>query len=439
VSATPGTRPDERTGLDGRTDLAFAAEPDVPHDAGAQDTGGRRAGAWWRRNRSLVAIGFVLLLGVALAVALTPRGSGDPLAPDNPAPEGSRAVAQVLDRQGVDVQELSVLQDVLAAAGPGTTLLVLQSSLLAPEQLRELRGSGADLVLVDPPLPVLQVLAPELSLGGTSDSYTAAPGCDDVDATAAGEARGGGSRYVAADAAPVPGVDREVPSASADVAVCYPPGSGTNPDAGSYAVVADPERDRRVVVHGQPDVLTNRWLAEEGNAALALRSLGRQGTLLWYRVDPFDAALDVGDGPAPSAVDLLPRWVGWAAVQLLVVAAVAVLWRFRRLGRLVPERLPAVVRSVETTEGRARLYRAAGARASSAQVLRRASSRRLATRLSTGSVSDPTTVARLAAAASGRDPVSVGLLLDGPAPTDDAGLVRLADDLDRLEREVSHR
>lgn len=428
--------------LDGRSDLAFAAEPPAPEggtvDADDAVDGRGRAAAWWRRNRSLVAIALVLLLGVAVTVALTPRGSGDPLAPDNPAPDGARAVAQVLGRQGVDVQEPALLQDVLGTAAPGTTLLVLQSSLLAPEQLRELRGSGADLVLVAPSLPVLQVLAPELSLGGASDGYTAAPGCEDVDAVAAGEARGGGNRYVAADSDPVPGVERETPSPTADVAVCYPSGSGTNPDAGSYAVVDDPEQDRRVVVHGQPEVLTNQWLAEEGNAALALRSLGRHDTLLWYRVDPLDVALDE-NGPAPTAVELLPRWVTWAAVQLLVVAAVAVLWRSRRLGRLVPERLPAVVRSVETTEGRARLYRAAGARATSAQVLRRASARRLATRLSTGSVSDPTTVARLAAAASGRDPVSVGLLLDGPDPTDDAGLVRLADDLDRLEEEVTHR
>lgn len=427
------------TGLDGRTDLAFSAGPEGSGGVAADDQDGRPAAAWWRRNRSLVGIAAVVLLGLVLAVALTPRGSGDPLAPDNPAPEGARAVAQVLGREGVDVQEQSVLQDVVEAASPGTTLLVLQSSLLAPDQLRQLRGTGADLVLVDPPLPVLQVLAPELSLGGASPDYTAAPGCDDPDAVVAGDARGGGSRYVAADAAPVPGVEREAASPTAEVFVCYAPGTGTNPDAGSYAVVDDPGQERRVVVHGQPDVLTNQWLAEEGNAALALRSLGRQDTLLWYRADPFDVALDDGEAAAPSPVDLLPRWVGWAAVQLLVVAAVAVLWRFRRLGRLVPERLPAVVRSAETTEGRARLYRAAGARATSAQVLRRATAGRLATRLSTGSVSDPATVARLAAAASGRDPVSVGLLLDGPAPTDDAGLVRLADDLDRLEREVSHR
>ena len=281
------------------------------------------------------------------------------------------------------------------------------------------------------------MLAPELSLGGRSEDYTAAPGCEDPDAVAAGEARGGGTRYVAGDGGAVPGVETEQPSPTAEVEVCYPEaGDG---DAGSYAVVDDPGQGRRVTVHGQPDVLTNEWLAEEGNAALALRSLGRTEQLLWYRADPFDPALAREVEDPPSALDLLPREVRWLALQLVVVGAVAVLWRARRLGRLVPERLPAVVRSAETTEGRARLYRAAGARGAAARVLRRATARRLAARLATGRSADPATVARLAAAATGRDPVQVGLLLEGPSPTDDASLVRLADDLDRLEREVAHR
>jgi len=244
---------------------------------------------------------------------------------------------------------------------------------------------------------------------------------------------------VTGDGGGVPGVQAEQPSPTARVEVCYPLRAGTNPDAGSYAVVDDPEQERRVTVHGQSAVLTNEWLAEEGNAALAMRSLGRTEQLTWYRADPFDPALAREVDDPPTALDLLPRWVTWLAVQLVVVFLVAVLWRSRRLGRLVPERLPAVVRSAETTEGRARLYRAAGARGAAARTLRRAASRRLAARLATGVTSDPSTVARLAASASGRDPAQVGLLLDGPDPTDDASLVRLADDLDRLEREVAHR
>lgn len=416
----------------------FAPELTDEDGTGPDGPPGTRA-SWWRRNRALVGLGLLVLLGVLVAVLATPRGEGLPLAPDNPAPEGARALAQVLAREGVEVQETDRLDDVLDAAGPGTTVLALESAVLPPDRLRDLRASGADLVLVQPTLPVLQVLAPELALGGQSGTYTAAPGCADEDATVAGEARGGGSRYLAGDGSGVPGVQAEQPSPTAQVEVCYPSGEGTNPGAGSYAVVEDPEQERRVTVHGQPDVLSNEWLAEEGNAALAFRSLGRTEQLLWYRADPFDPALARTVDDPPSASELLPGWVRWVALQLGVVAVVAIVWRSRRLGRLVPERLPAVVRSAETTEGRARLYRAAGARGAAARSLRRAASRRLAGRLATGATSDPATVARLAAAASGRDPVQVGALLDGPDPTDDASLVRLADDLDRLEREVAHR
>lgn len=381
----------------------------------------------------------LVLVGLLVAVLVAPRSAGEPLAPDNPAPDGARALAEVLGERGVQVQETDRLQEVLDAASAGTTVLVLEPGVLPPDRLRELRGTGAHLVLVEPTLPVLQVLVPELSLGGASEDYTAEPGCDEESAVVAGEARGGGTRYVPGDGGAVPGTQAEQPSPTAEVDVCYSPGTGTNPEAGSYAVVSDPEQQRRVTVHGQPDVLSNEWLAEEGNAALAMRSLGRTEQLLWYRADPFDPALARTVDDPPDVSELLPDWVRWLALQLVVVAVVAVLWRSRRLGRLVPERLPAVVRSAETTEGRARLYRAAGARGAAARALRRATLRRLAGRLATGAASDPPTVARLAAAASGRDPVQVGLLLDGPDPTDDASLVRLADDLDRLEREVAHR
>lgn len=404
--------------------------------AGEQPTDGRLS-RWWRSNRGLVALGVLLVLGVVVGVLGAAGPPGERLDVDSPAPDGGRAVAEVLRRQGVDVRAESALADVLDTARPGTTLLILQADLLDPDRLQELRGTGADLVLVEPTLPVLQVLAPEVSLGGTSPAYVVGPGCDDADALAAGDARGGSSRYVAATGGTPPGVSGEQRSATARVSVCYAPGEGTNPDAGSYVVVDDPALSRRVVVHGQSDVLTNEWLAQEGNASLALRSLGRHATLLWYRPDPLDLA--AGDEQTVSAVDLLPRWVAWVGLQLVVVAALAVLWRFRRLGRLVPERLPAVVRSAETTEGRARLYRAAGARQTAARLLRRATVRRLATRLATGQQSDLDVVADLAARATGRDAQAVHDLLGGPPPRDDAGLVRLADDLDQIEREVARR
>src|SRR5207344_1672390 len=117
-------------------------------------------------------------------------------------------------------------------------------------------------------------------------------------------------------------------------------------------------------------VLMNGHLAEDGNAALGLRLLGGHPVLVWYLPDPLDRA--AGAAP-PTLTQLLPSWVCWVAVQLLVAAAVAVVWRSRRLGRLVTEQLPVVVRAAETQEGRARLYRSSRARGRAAAPLRTAS------------------------------------------------------------------
>ena len=64
-----------------------------------------------------------------------------------------------------------------------------------------------------------------------------------------------------------------------------------------------------------------------------------------------------------------------------MAVVVLALWRARRLGRVVEEPLPVVVRAAETVEGRGRLYRAAGARDRAAEALRRGARDRLVPRL----------------------------------------------------------
>jgi hypothetical protein len=191
---------------------------------------------------------------------------------------------------------------------------------------------------------------------------------------------------------------------------------------------------RTVTVLGQADVLRNGHLAEQGNAALALRVLGARDRLIWYLPDPLELS---AAQQQPSVSELAPAWVRWVALQLMVTVLLAMLWRARRLGRLVTEPLPIVVRAAETQEGRARLYRQAGARDRAAATLRTATARRLATRLDIPPDAAPTTLATLAAEVTARPTEQVHQLLLGPAPRDDAALVRLADELDRLEREVS--
>lgn len=365
----------------------------------------------WRRWRWPLVLGAALLVTALLAALAIPRAGLGRLDPDSAAPDGARALAQVLERQGVAVEPVRRTDDAVAAAQAGATLLVVRPGVLTPDQLDRLAGTAADLVLVEPDALTLSRLAPSLEPAGTVDADVAEPGCEAADAVAAGAALGGGRLFRDVEPGPV---------------LCYAaPGEERAP----YAVVqAD---GRRVTVLGQSQILTNAEVADEGNAALALRTLGRTPQLVWYIAVP-----ELSADAEPTLTDLLPRWVPWLAAQLVVVLAFVVLWRSRRLGRLVPEPLPVVVRAAETTEGRGRLYRRGGSRGRAAATLRAASMRRLAGRCGLPRSATAPEVVQAAAQSSGRSGTDVHSLLLGTEPRDDRELVLLADALDTLEKEV---
>ena len=120
----------------------------------------------------------------------------------------------------------------------------------------------------------------------------------------------------------------------------------------------------------------------------------------------------------------------------MIAVGLLMLWRARRLGRVVPEPLPVVVRASETVEGQGRLYRAARARRRAATALRAAALSRMAPRL--GIRRDDGTAAMVDAVVTRtrRSPTDVTALLYGAEPEDDQALVTLADQLDALEAEV---
>ena len=375
---------------------------------------GSRTAQRLRRWRLLAAVLGLALVAAVLGVLALPRTTAGALEPDSPSPQGSRALAQVLGEGGVQVQRVGRVADAVAAAAVGdATLLVVMPDLLPPDLVTDLAGTGADLVLVEPDGVTVSVVAADLEPAGRQDQTEADPGCDDPDAVAAGRSSAGGSLY------------RAAPGASG-VAVCF-----GSEGRGSYAVWSD--GDRTVTLVGQPAVLTNEFLADGGNAALALRTLGGHDRLVWLMASPLEGATGGGQDPG----ELLPQWVGWVALQLGLVVLLAIVWRSRRLGRLVPEPLPVVVRSAETAIGRAGLYRRAGARGRAAAVLRAASLRRLAARVGLPSSATGPEVTERAAAASGRAATDVHHLLLGPPPADDHALTMMADELDTLERDVS--
>lgn len=380
-----------------------------------------RAGGRWRRWRWLVAVVAVIAVGVVIALLPAPSRSTTPLAPDNPRDDGAMAVAEVLRDQGVQIQYVRRAAEAREAAVAGSTLLVTSDWLLTPEQVDALVDTRADLVLLDPGT-LLARTVPGLDSGwsGGTQATRLTAACDDADAAAAGSVTATGAGVVPTDGTVPPGTT-----------LCFPlPGSA--PQAHLYSTS---EVDgRRVTVLGDANLLTNVRVAEDGNAALVLRTLGRHTDLVWYVPSATD--LSVTEEAAPGLGDLLPPWAGVLLLQSLVVLAALVLWRGRRLGRVVTERLPVVVRTAETTRGRGRLYRTSRSYGHAAAALRAGVADRCARRLGLPrSAAAPEVIAAVARAA-GRDEVDVRDLLYGPPPTSDAGLETLARRLDQLESEV---
>ena len=87
-----------------------------------------------------------------------------------------------------------------------------------------------------------------------------------------------------------------------------------------------------------------------------------------------------------------PASVTWIVWQLCLVVLLLALWKGRRVGPLVAEQLPVVVRASETVEGRGRLYRSRRASDRAADALRTATLQRLLPRLGLGPNADPAAV-----------------------------------------------
>lgn len=364
----------------------------------------------WRALRAPAVLGLAALAAVLGTVLLTSAGSDLMLDPTSTGPVGARALAGVLRERGVTVERVGSVGAAAGRSGAGTTVFVpvpQQVSAGALRALTRLPGRPA-LVVVGPDDAELAALGLPVRAEGTTPVRSRHPGCDLPAAVAAGTAETGGTTYAAAVAADT----------------CYSGG-------GRPSLLVVPGRPRVTIV-GTPTPFTNDRLGQDGNAALALGLLGTRPRLLW--LVPTPAATASGGGQT-ALVDLLPVGVLAATGQLVVAGLLLVAWRGRRLGPVVGEPLPVVVRSSETVIGRARLTAAAGARDVAAADLRGAARRRLAHRVGVPPDASRETLIDAVARRTGRSPASLGELLYGaPSGTDvsdDRALVRLADALDR--------
>jgi hypothetical protein len=357
-----------------------------------------------------------LVLVAAVIALLTGGGAAGRLNPESYDPEGSHALSVLLSDGGVRVLPAHTVAAAAAAqqAGPPTTLLVTEPDLVPAAVLQRMMAAAASTVLVAPTGYTLSAALPDLTVGQAVEVQQRAPGCGLPAAGRAGAVTLGGYVYRLSP----------IEAYAESVALCYPAGTGaTLARVGNHVVLGDPE------------LLLNRSLDDAGNAALALGLLGEHPDLVWFQPDPADPGL--ASGGHRSLTALLPTEVTRALLQLAVGLVLIALWRGRRLGPLVVEPLPVVVRAAEATEGLAALYRRAGARDRAAAALREAAAAALGRTLGcpTGPAAAPALVEAVAAR-TGRDRAEVAGLLLGGTPPDDVALVRLADALDELTAQV---
>ncbi len=367
----------------------------APRDAARRP----RVARWSAIAAGLVAVAVVgLLLGQG---GWTPRSALDP---ESAAPEGARALARILQDQGVEVvvaRDRGTAATALAAAP--ATLALLDPAGVSDAAVDELVAGAARVVVLEPRARTLDLL-----LGGSSfgDGFAVAP--------AAARCAEAALR----------------PSGAVTIGELYTPGPGVTgcfPGEGGYGLLVDGD----TAALEARAVLANDVLAEEGNAALALALLGSLPRVVWY----VPAAGD-GDTAPPTLGELTPPWVTPALVLLLVAAGAAMVWRGRRFGPLVAETLPVTVRGTETTAGRGRLYAQSGDRAHAAAQLRAGTRGRLAALLSLGAGAAASEIADAAAARIGAPPAAVRDLLGERAPRTDHELVEIDRQLRAVEAAV---
>jgi len=415
-SASPGATPGGALGNAAPADAA-------PKDAVAETP---RVRTSLRRRLFWIAVVIVALLTAVVTIGLgfSTTAGADRYSIDDAGPGGSRAVAEVLRGQGVDVVSagsLAEARDAAESAGGDVTVLFSDPfAYLDAEHLsgvKELARQGARLVLVEPDSVQLRALTDGIANAG-------APGSSDAIASSCALPAAERAGTITAPLA----VYRDLGDVAGTVA-CFPAGDDTS------ALIEQPvgTASGSVTAFGAGDALTNGVIAEQGNAALALGVLGERDTLVWYRPGPDDLA-----GGAPATLgSLTPGWVTPVILLLVLVVVAAGIWRGRRFGPVVVENLPVTVRASETMEGRARLYARQSAHGRALDALRIGTISRLTVLLALPRHASVVEVSRAVAAVTGRGVDEVHAILVGAMPRNETELLALSDQLLVLEQDTT--
>ncbi|MGH3724499.1 MAG: DUF4350 domain-containing protein [Mycobacterium sp.] len=361
------------------------------------------------RTWAWVLAALIAIVITGFLVTKSPRPVGY-LDPDATTQHGGHALAQLLRDRGVTVTRATTIAQVRGAMGPDSQLMVLDNGNITNDILNVLVDLPGDRLLLTPFSDTRDRLAPLVRITSWEGDNIADPGCDLREAQRAGAIR----RYV--------GPTYTFNGPGAGQANCY---GGT--------LVRYTDKGRTITVLGDDTILSNLQLAKQGNAALAMNLAGRASHLVWYVPE----RPKVGTSTQPKSMgDLIPDQVRMAVWQLGIVVLLLALWRGRRLGPVVVEKLPVIVRASETTEGRGRLYRSRRARDLASDSLREAARYRIVRRLGLPVDETPQVVTAAISQRIGQNPTEIHHVLFGPVPSDDQQLINLTQQLDILERQV---
>ncbi|CAN5499364.1 DUF4350 domain-containing protein [soil metagenome] len=368
----------------------------------------------WRTWRWIGLALIVIAVLATVTTLLTAPRPGGLLDPQSTSPDGTHALVALLRDQGVDVVISDTVADATRAARPDSLLLIGDTYYMPDDNLlRQLADAPGDRLVIAPTSHTRTALTPGIRIAA-ADSLTGQPDCELPEVNRAGTVHLGSTDGYQA--------------ANDDTAVirCY-----------GGALVRYRDGQRSVTVVGTPNFMTNSTLLREGNAALAMNLAGSHPRLVWYAPQRFE-----GENTATATLsDLIPKNVDWIIWQLWLAVGLFALWKARRMGPLVAEDIPVVVRASETVEGRGRLYRSRRARDRAAEALRTATLQRLSPRLGLGvNAQPPAIIAAITARSPGQliDPQVLQHNLFGPTPATDDDLVYLARALDNIERQVAH-
>lgn len=355
----------------------------------------------------IAALAAIVITG--LLVAKSPRPDGY-LDPEAVTQRGGHALAQLLRDRGVTVTRATTIDEVRTAMSPDSQLLVLDNGHLSDTILDALVELPGDRLMLAPYSDTRTRLASQVRVSSYRSDELVEPDCD----------------------------LREVQQAGTIQTYLGPTYTFTNPGPGRVSCYGGSllryrDGNRTITVLGDDTLLSNKQLDKQGNAALAMNLAGRTSHLVWY----IPERPKVGTSTKPKSMgDLIPDQVSMAIWQLCLAVLLVALWRGRRLGPVVAEKLPVVVRASETTEGRGRLYRSRRARDLASDSLREAAKYRIVRRLGLPVDEAPQVITTTVAQRTGGNPHEIHHVLFGPVPSDDQQLTNLARQLDILERQV---